>query len=467
MNPSLPNSPLASLMMSLGGSIDFNSLEVSQDGASGLTDFSDLLSGMQLAAVPLDGKQSALAAMTEGEDLPLTLPLVSTSDSALAGLTDEAASAINIAATNDKEDATTDSGMADNLMVQIKTGSDISVRYVDQNETQSQRSASDADLLDDESTLVLPEGEQQAVTGAVVAAGQSGNTGPVNSASVSAATVSGRASNAQPVASSLKQTQSRQVNSERDLSSTAAASMDESLAEIEEGSETFRPVTATDADSDRSGLMEMGRETAKGLSSMVQPQASAATTAAATTTLSSAALSDAGADGLMPEEASEEFSFEENFEQTLQRQSRERLEFGQDKREWTPALGARLMTMVANDVQQARIQLDPPELGSLEIKMQIQQDQATVQVSAQSHQVKDVLDSGAQRLRDALAAEGIELREFSVSADSGQGKSDSGSESGDGSGQGLASGESAETDELVGVNKAHTPAPDALLDTFA
>ena len=467
MNPSLPNSPLASLMMSLGGSIDFNSLEVSQDGASGLTDFSDLLSGMQLAAVPLDGKQSALAAMTEGEDLPLTLPLVSTSDSALAGLTDEAASAINIAATNDKEDATTDSGMADNLMVQIKTGSDISVRYVDQNETQSQRSASDADLLDDESTLVLPEGEQQAVTGAAVAAGQSGNTGPVTSASVSAATVSGRASNAQPVASSLKQTQSRQVNSERDLSSTAAASMDESLAEIEEGSETFRPVTATDADSDRSGLMEMGRETAKGLSSMVQPQASAATTAAATTTLSTAALSDAGADGLMPEEASEEFSFEENFEQTLQRQSRERLEFGQDKREWTPALGARLMTMVANDVQQARIQLDPPELGSLEIKMQIQQDQATVQVSAQSHQVKDVLDSGAQRLRDALAAEGIELSEFSVSADSGQGKSDSGSESGDGSGQGLASGESAETDELVGVNKAHTPAPDALLDTFA
>lgn len=467
MNPSLPNSPLASLMMSLGGSIDFNSLEVSQDGASGLTDFSDLLSGMQLAAVPLDGKQSALAAMTEGEGLPLTLPPVSTSDSALSGLTDEAASAINVAATNDKENATTDSGMADNLMVQIKTGSDISVRYVDQNETQSQRSASDADLLDDESTLVLPEGEQQAVTGAAVAAGQSGNTGPVTSASVSAATVSGRASNAQPVASSLKQTQSRQVNSERDLSSTAAASMDDAFAEAEEGSETFRPVTATDADSDRSGLMEMGRETAKGLSSMVQPQASAATTAAATTTLSSAALSDTGADGLMPEEASEEFSFEENFEQTLQRQSRERLEFGQDKREWTPALGARLMTMVANDVQQARIQLDPPELGSLEIKMQIQQDQATVQVSAQSHQVKDVLDSGAQRLRDALAAEGIELSEFSVSADSGQGKSDSGSESGDGSGQGLASGESAETDELVGVNKAHTPAPDALLDTFA
>ncbi|WP_369985525.1 flagellar hook-length control protein FliK [Thalassolituus sp.] len=467
MNPSLPNSPLASLMMSLGGSIDFNSLEVSQDGASGLTDFSDLLNGMQLAAVPLDGKQPALAAMTEGEGLPLTLPPVSTSDSALSGLTDEAASAINIAATNDKEDATTDSGMADNLMVQIKTGSDISVRYVDQNETQSQRSASDADLLDNESTLVLPEGGQQVVTGATVVAGLYGNTGPVTSASVSAATVSGRASNAQPVASSLKQTQSRQVNSERDLSSTAAASMEDSLAEAEEGSETFRPVTATDADSDRSGLMEMGRETAKGLSSMVQPQASAATTAAATTTLSTAALSDAGADGLMPEEASEEFSFEENFEQTLQRQSRERLEFGQDKREWTPALGARLMTMVANDVQQARIQLDPPELGSLEIKMQIQQDQATVQVSAQSHQVKDVLDSGAQRLRDALAAEGIELSEFSVSADSGQGKSDSGSESGDGSGQGLASGESAETDELVGVNKAHTPAPDALLDTFA
>ena len=178
-------------------------------------------------------------------------------------------------------------------------------------------------------------------------------------------------------------------------------------------------------------------------------------------------LTDTGVEGSLPEDASEAFFYEENFEQTMQRQSRDRLDFGQDKREWTPALGARLMTMVANDVQQARIQLDPPELGSLEIKMQIQQDQASVQVSAQSHQVKDVLDAGAQRLRDALASEGIELSEFSVSADAEQGTSGSKSESEDGSGQGLADAESLEADDLEGLSESHRAAPDALLDTFA
>ena len=99
--------------------------------------------------------------------------------------------------------------------------------------------------------------------------------------------------------------------------------------------------------------------------------------------------------------------------------------------------------------------------------MQVQNDQASVQVSAQSHQVKDVLDNSAQRLRDALAAEGIELSEFSVSADSGGQGRDGASDNSDGSNAGFAGGSGAEGEEVVGINQAHTPAPDSLLDTFA
>ena len=193
----------------------------------------------------------------------------------------------------------------------------------------------------------------------------------------------------------------------------------------------------------------------------VQSQPAAATTAAA------ANADMINAESPTEELVSEDYSFEEGFEQKLQRQFREKLEFGQDRREWTPALGARLVTMVANDVQQARIQLDPPELGSLEIRMQVQNDQASVQVSAQSHQVKDVLDNSAQRLRDALAAEGIELSEFSVSADSGGQGRDGATDNSDGSNAGFAGGSGAEGEEVVGINQAHTPAPDSLLDTFA
>ena len=57
MNPSLPNSPMASLLMSLGGNIDFKDLKLSGDGASGLSDFSSLLGQMQLQ--PLDSGENS------------------------------------------------------------------------------------------------------------------------------------------------------------------------------------------------------------------------------------------------------------------------------------------------------------------------------------------------------------------------------------------------------------------------
>ena len=157
---------------------------------------------------------------------------------------------------------------------------------------------------------------------------------------------------------------------------------------------------------------------------------------------------------------------DETLEQKLQTQLRERLEFGQDKKEWGGALGARLMTMVADDIQQARIQLDPPELGSLEIKMQISQDQASVQVTAQNVQVKDVLDASAQRLRDAMNAQGIELAEFSVSTNA-----DTEQQSGQ---QGESEQESfAGTDDDwqdsddSNINTHELAASNSLLDTFA
>jgi len=153
-------------------------------------------------------------------------------------------------------------------------------------------------------------------------------------------------------------------------------------------------------------------------------------------------------------------------ELSLQRQLRERLDFGQDRREWAPALGSRLVTMIADDVQQARIHLDPPELGSLEIRLEVRQDQATVQVNAQHAQVKDVLDASAQRLRDALNAEGIELADFSVSTQSGQSQQDQ-NESGQGSGNRDGDGEGVtadgDTSEATPVVSSHN----GVLDTFA
>ena len=452
MNPSLPNSPMASLLMSLGGNIDFQDLKLSGDGASGLSDFSNLLDQMQLQ--PLEslensGISPALAAMPEGQSLPLDLPLSLPLDSATDGAQIIPEGQLSLVAVEKPLDDSGRELMGDTLMAQIQKGKDISVRYTDQ-EGVTDNADPDAALVDSDTS----------VDAAVEVAS------PLAAASVSPVAAAVRSQNAAEGRLQTDQKTSGKPQASVPLTDGVDAAAEDAEAELVSG--VFKPVTAEDSRVETSGY----RDNLAGMqnNAPAQLQSAAATPAQSqtATAINVAAASDLiNAESTGEEIATEDYSFEEGFEQKLQRQFRERLDFGQDRREWTPALGARLMTMVANDVQHARIQLDPPELGSLEIRMQVQNDQASVQVSAQSHQVKDVLDSSAQRLRDALAAEGIELNEFSVSADSGGQGRDSGSDGSDGGDNGYAGGSGVEGDELVGGNEVHVPAPDSLLDTFA
>ena len=152
-------------------------------------------------------------------------------------------------------------------------------------------------------------------------------------------------------------------------------------------------------------------------------------------------------------------------EQEQVTQSKERLEFGRDKEQWAPALGSRIVTMVADNIQQAEIHLDPPELGSMEIKMQLNQEQTSIQVQVQSPQVRDVLEANAQRLRDALAEQGLELAGFDVSqqqSESGQG----------GQQQDAPAGDSGNTDTLMAAEESGAATvtvrqSDGLLDAYA
>ena len=452
MNPSLPNSPMASLLMSLGGNIDFQDLKLSGDGASGLSDFSNLLDQMQLQ--PLEslensGISPALAAMPEGQSLPLDLPLSLPLDSATDGAQIIPEGQLSLVAVEKPLDDSGRELMGDTLMAQIQKGKDISVRYTDQ-EGVTDNADPDAALVDSDTS----------VDAAVEVAS------PLAAASVSPVAAAVRSQNAAEGRLQTDQKTSGKPQASVPLTDGVDAAAEDAEAELVSG--VFKPVTAEDSRVETSGY----RDNLAGMqnNAPAQPQSASATPAQSqtATAINVTAASDLiNAESTGEEIATEDYSFEEGFEQKLQRQFRERLDFGQDRREWTPALGARLMTMVANDVQHARIQLDPPELGSLEIRMQVQNDQASVQVSAQSHQVKDVLDSSAQRLRDALAAEGIELNDFSVSADSGGQGRDSGSDGSDGADNGYASGSGVEGDETVGGSEVHVPAPDSLLDTFA
>lgn len=95
-------------------------------------------------------------------------------------------------------------------------------------------------------------------------------------------------------------------------------------------------------------------------------------------------------------------------------------------------MSKRIGMMVTEQMQTARIQLDPPELGSLEIKVRVQQDQVNVSFASNNHAVRDALEAQAPRLREMLNQQGVDLGNLDVSS---QGKQDQGGQ-GEPQGQG-------------------------------
>ena len=115
-------------------------------------------------------------------------------------------------------------------------------------------------------------------------------------------------------------------------------------------------------------------------------------------------------------------------------------------------LGERLALMVRGDIQQATIRLDPPELGMMDVRITVQNDQTQVQIVVQSPQVREALESQSVRLREFLEQQGLSLAKLDIREESAghhQAGSDQGNDS-DGNANGLAAGDDETTDESAG-----------------
>jgi flagellar hook-length control protein FliK len=82
---------------------------------------------------------------------------------------------------------------------------------------------------------------------------------------------------------------------------------------------------------------------------------------------------------------------------------------------WNRALGQQLQWLVGQRLQEAEIKLNPPQLGPLEIKISMQQDQANVSFLSHHGQVRDAVEQAIPRLREMLAEQGVSLGDVNVS----------------------------------------------------
>ncbi len=83
---------------------------------------------------------------------------------------------------------------------------------------------------------------------------------------------------------------------------------------------------------------------------------------------------------------------------------------------WASAVAERAAVMASQKVQFAEIQLDPPELGQLQVRVSVNQDQqASVTFVSPHAQVREALDQTANRLREMLSEQGVDLVDVNVS----------------------------------------------------
>ena len=83
--------------------------------------------------------------------------------------------------------------------------------------------------------------------------------------------------------------------------------------------------------------------------------------------------------------------------------------------QWGQAVGERVLWLAAQNVSAAEIRLDPPELGPMQVRVSVNQEQVNVSFTSPHPAVREVLDQQLNRLREMFAEQGLNLGDVDVS----------------------------------------------------
>ncbi len=92
---------------------------------------------------------------------------------------------------------------------------------------------------------------------------------------------------------------------------------------------------------------------------------------------------------------------------------------------WDKAIGERIQWMIGREIQNAEIKLTPPNLGPLEIRISVQNDQASVSFIAAQSLTREALEAAIPRLREMFGEANLNLVDVGVGqGDGSDSKSD-------------------------------------------
>ncbi len=85
---------------------------------------------------------------------------------------------------------------------------------------------------------------------------------------------------------------------------------------------------------------------------------------------------------------------------------------------WGSEIGQKVLWMSNSNQHVAELHLNPPNLGPVEVRLTLQNDQASVQFVAQHHEVRAALESSMPKLREMMMDNGIALGNATVGSGS-------------------------------------------------
>lgn len=85
--------------------------------------------------------------------------------------------------------------------------------------------------------------------------------------------------------------------------------------------------------------------------------------------------------------------------------------------EWKQSVSQHIALFSRNGLHSAEIRLHPEELGSLQISLRMQQDQAQIHIVSEHAHIRHAMEQAMPQLRAAMAESGIQLGQANVSAE--------------------------------------------------
>jgi flagellar hook-length control protein FliK len=134
--------------------------------------------------------------------------------------------------------------------------------------------------------------------------------------------------------------------------------------------------------------------------------------------------------------------------------------------DWEDALSQKVVFLSNAHQQSAELSLNPPDLGPLQVVLQVANNHAHALFVSQHQQVRDAVEASLPKLRDALASGGLSLGSTSVSDGSAQQFGQQGRSSGGNQARQSAGGEPID-DATATIATVPTRRTVGLVDTFA